>query len=570
MKISLGSVARFFGVIAIVSAFLSIGVPAAQVWAIASFSYPPTRLLRSYRLKKHTPTPTPTPKPTAAPATPTPVPATPTPVATPKPTGSPTPVTTPKPSPTSASTPIPSCAGAGAIYVDSGGSDTTGNGSAQAPYMTIAKAISMSAGGDVIYVNAGTYAEIATFNGKSGDAGCHITLRSTTGQTAVLQGVQLNSSNYIDVQNLQLTHQDAATPDGYGVYISGTSHDDTVTGSYIHDLCHEGIYEESTVGNNITFDSNTIVRAQMAGINIDGTGTTATNNDISYTQQRPRLVGGIFSVCQAPNLTPTGDPADDADWMRVFGSNHVVAHNNLHDIPHGTVANPIDVNEAHTDCFQTWNNGTASGGLVNTLFDSNTCRDSDTATWTNWGVEMGSFEGTVTGNTFRNNVFANLNQGLQLDGSPQSGNHYYNNTVDHIGQEAFIYGGASSNEVFENNELFDVGAGGDGPISCYSSTVPTWTTNNASMRSGSVGNYCGSCNCPSTSSTAPGFVSSGDVTGAGANYHLCFASGSPVGCSAISGIANSGTTISSFSIDKDGTPRPQGSGWSIGAYEEHP
>lgn len=145
----------------------------------------------------------------------------------------------------------------------------------------------MASVGDTISVNAGSYAEIATFNGKSGETGCHIILKSTTGQTAVLQGVQLNSSNYIDVQNLELTHQDAATPDGYGVYISGTSHDDTVTGCYVHDLCHEGIYEESTIGNNITFDSDTIVRAQMAGMNIDGTGTTATNNDISYTQQRP-------------------------------------------------------------------------------------------------------------------------------------------------------------------------------------------------------------------------------------------------------------------------------------------
>jgi hypothetical protein len=92
----------------------------------------------------------------------------------------------------------------------------------------VAKAISMAAAGDTISVDAGTYTEIATFNGISGQTGCHIVLKSTTGQTAVLQGVQLNSSNYIDVQNLELTHQDAITPDGYGVYISGTSHDDTV------------------------------------------------------------------------------------------------------------------------------------------------------------------------------------------------------------------------------------------------------------------------------------------------------------------------------------------------------
>ena len=447
-----------------------------------------------------------------------------------------------------------------------GGSDSLGNGTAQAPYRTVAKAISMSSAGDAIMVNAGTYAETAIFSGKSGTASCHITLTSTTGRTAVLQGVELNSSNYVDIQNLELTHQASAVPNGYGVYISGTSHDDTVTGSYIHDLCHEGIYEEPTVGNHLTLDHDTIVRAQMAGLNIDGTGTTATNNDISYTQQRPQLVGGIFSVCQAPDLLPRGNPADDADWIRAFGSNHVVSHNNLHDIPHGTIANPIDVNEAHTDCFQTWDNGGTSHGMQNSLFEGNFCRNSTS------GAEVSSLEGTVTGNTFRNNVFANLDQGFELDGNPQSGNHFYNNTFDHLALEAIVYGGSSapSGEVIENNIFFDVGAGGDGPISCYNSTVPTWITNDVSMRSGSVGNYCGGCTCPASLTTVPGFVNYGNATGAGADYHLCFANGSPSGCSALSGVANSGTTISSFSSDKDGIARPQGSGWSIGAYEEHP
>jgi hypothetical protein len=278
------------------------------------------------------------------------------------------------------------------------------------------------------------------------------------------------------------------------------------------------------------------------------------------------LVGGIFSACQAPDLLPTGDPADDADWIRVFGSNHVISHNNLHDIPHGTVANPIDVNEAHTDCFQTWDNGGTVHGLQNSLFEGNFCRNSTT------GAEVSSLEGTVTGNTFRNNVFANLDQGFELDGDPQSSNHYYNNTFDHLSLEAIVYGGAvaPSGEVIENNIFFDVGSGGDGPISCYSKAVPIWITNEADMRSGSVGNYCGGCTCPPTSVIEPGFVNYGDATGLGADYHLCFANGSPAGCSAISGIANAGTTISSFSTDKDGTARPQGSGWAIGAYEEHP
>lgn len=178
----------------------------------------------------------------------------------------------------------------------------------------------------------------------------------------------------------------------------------------------------------------------------------------------------------------------------------------------------------------------------------------------------------MTGNTFRNNVFANLDQGFELDGNPQSGNHFYNNTFDHLALEGIVYGGsaAPSGEVIENNIFFDVGGGGDGPISCYNSTIPTWITNDASMRSGSMGSYCGGCTCPASLTLDPGFVSYGDATGSGADYHLCFANGSPGGCSAISGVANSGTTIGSFSSDKDGVARPQGSGWSIGAYEEHP
>jgi hypothetical protein len=33
---------------------------------------------------------------------------------------------------------------------------------------------------------------------------------------------------------------------------------------------------------------------------------------------------------------------------------------------------------------------------------------------------------------------------------------------------------------------------------------------------------------------------------------------------------DTGTTLDSFSIDKDGIPRPQGAAWDIGAYEYNP
>lgn len=45
------------------------------------------------------------------------------------------------------------------IYVRKSGNDTTGNGSAGTPYLTINKALSVAVAGDVILVGAGTYAE---------------------------------------------------------------------------------------------------------------------------------------------------------------------------------------------------------------------------------------------------------------------------------------------------------------------------------------------------------------------------------------------------------------------------
>jgi hypothetical protein len=429
--------------------------------------------------------------------------------------------------------------------------------------MTVNKAISVANPGNLISVANGSYAEIATFTSKSGLNACHLVLQSANPQGAVLFGARLTSSNFVDIQNFKFTNQTASTPAGYGVYISGTSHDDTVTGDLITQLCHEGIYEEPTVGTNILLNLNTISFAQMAGINVDGSGTTASNNDISQTQEMPKAVGGIYSVCQA--FSPGND---DADWIRVFHSGHRILNNNLHDIPHNTVANPLGTNEPHTDCFQTF-----GSAMTNSVFNANTCIGSDPASHTTWDEEVSSFEGTVTGNTFENNVFANLHQGFELDGSPQNNNHYYNNTFDHMTLEALVYGVVvGAGETVENNEFYDVGGGGDGVISCSSATLPTWTTNNATMRSGSVGTFCESCTCPSSTTLAPGFLSTGTINGTGADYHLCLGNNSPAGstCTALSPLADVATTISSFQTDHDGVSRPQGSGWSIGAYEQVP
>lgn len=71
----------------------------------------------------------------------------------------------------------------GRIYVNKAGDDTTGNGSAGAPYLTIAKAVAEAVDGDVIMIGAGTYTESPTISK-------HLTLQGTTlGDNSLLGGI---------------------------------------------------------------------------------------------------------------------------------------------------------------------------------------------------------------------------------------------------------------------------------------------------------------------------------------------------------------------------------------------
>jgi len=45
------------------------------------------------------------------------------------------------------------------IFTTAVGNDTSGNGSASRPYLTLAKALAVSVAGDTIYIDSGTYAD---------------------------------------------------------------------------------------------------------------------------------------------------------------------------------------------------------------------------------------------------------------------------------------------------------------------------------------------------------------------------------------------------------------------------
>ena len=473
-----------------------------------------------------TPKPTPTatlpPRPTAS-AT-----SHPTPSATLHPTATIAQQSTATASPKPTQTPVGT-----AYYVATIGSDSA-SGSASAPWRTIQKAVNSLNPGQTAIVLAGNYGEQVNVT-RSGQNGSPITLETVTGADVKLKNFTVDGSYWV-LSGFDISNQTAGdgVGNGYGIYVTGSASFDTIENNYIHDLCEEGLFMDPGV-SHITVLRNRIFHAEMAGINLDGLNNLIQGNEVWGTSQYPANNGGIFSVCSARS-------GADADGMRFFGQNHVVKGNHFHDIAFGSTENP----NPHTDCWQTWG---GSITITNILFDGNLCRWPVIAQNGDAGeeaCEIEALDSAVSNITMQNNVFANMFQGLQI-GAGVGPVSFLNNTFDHIEQEAIIYQDArTSGDKVIDNIFFDVGAG-SGPF--ITSCNPTIENNDFFMRSGSPGSGC------SFLSNNPMFVSNGDSTGLGADYHLQ-ASSHLIGAGVVDGV----------STDFDGVARSAPP--SIGAYEK--
>jgi len=451
-----------------------------------------------------------------------------------------TPTHTPNPAPTRTSTAKPTPTPPPAFYVSISGNDSA-VGTLAAPWRTIQHAVSRLQAGQTCVVAAGTYMERVSIV-SSGKSSAPITIQSAPAASVKMLGFNLSGSYWI-IDGFDISTQ-RNNSDGYGVYLLRSASHDIIRNSYIHELCHEGIFMEPTVSYISAID-NRIWRAEMAGAQVDGTNELIEGNEVWGTQQQPAVLGGIYSGC----ITPSGS---DADGFRFFGQNHQFVHNYIHDIAYGTAENP----RPHVDCFQTW--GSSAMKVDGVTFRSNWCRWPNTSGEYHAGMLEGT-SGAVGTLVFEDNVFADMKEGFIIGEGQPSGVaaiKIWNNTFDHIATEAVEFNDrrSSADEVI-NNIFFDVGAGGDSYM-CLPGGSPVIRANDFYLRGGgSPGNYCS--NAPYISLN-PTFVNPGDSTGAGADYHL--QSGSP--------LKDNGVTLSQVSVDYDGASRPTGNGYSIGAFEK--
>jgi len=443
-------------------------------------------------------------------------------------------------SPTASPTP-----GGLSFYVSLAGSDSSGDGSVGKPWRTIQHAVNLAQPGWTINVDGSggaNYAENVTISG-GGSSTAPITLTGVGGQPRLLNFTI--SGSYWTVNNFELSNQTAGdgVGNGYGVYLKGSASHVLVENNYIHELCEEGIYATSGV-SYITLLNNRIWRAEMAGITINGLNGTVDGNEVWDTQQYPAKAGGIYSVCSSRG-------GADADGVRFFGQHHLITRNYLHDIQVGSTTNP----DPHVDCYQTWGNAAMTVDDINITGD--VCR------WPGWLTSAsggsnhiamiegigGNLVGTVR---FYNNLFSNSYQGI-IVGANVAAVDIWLNTFDHLEQEAADFeGSASAADQVGDNIFYDCGNGGD---SYASGSGMTLFDNDCIMRSGAD---CGTypANYPHLKLN-PGFVNSGDATGAGADYHL----------QSTSPLLGTAATVNGVSVDFDGVTRPSGT-YSFGAFQQ--
>jgi len=405
---------------------------------------------------------------------------------------------------------IPLRAGAEDWWVDAGHPDASDSntGTAESPWLTIQHAADMAVAGDTVHVRGGLYEERVR-PASSGVEGSPIVFVAEPRRSVEMAGFNTQGADWLRIEGFSITSMDAfqGWDETQGVFIY-SDHVEVVD-NYLHHIRSDAIvgYWHDPYPDSALVARNTIYNVQM-GIVISGTNWIVEENEVS-------------------RLFMYGD--GDCDYSRFFGEGHVIRGNFFH----GTDFDEIGA--AHVDCFQTFTN---NGEVVrNILFDGNVCYDF------HQGLMASNEGGTDTRDfVFRNNVFAHGGAwGICVH--DVDGIIIENNTFAFIAYHGAGFRDFSTGNLVTNNIFYEIG-------SSY------WASDG------------------------------GEVTG---DHNLVFEAGEPdppgdhdilgedplfldpaadiYRLTAGSPAIDSGLEIPEVGADIEGTVRPQGAGWDIGAYE---
>jgi parallel beta-helix repeat protein len=426
-------------------------------------------------------------------------------------------------------------------YVSPQGNDGN-DGSLESPWESIQKGAEVAIGGDTIMVADGNYDEHVLLNTSGSSENAPVTFVSQNQYGAKCKGFTVQG-DYITIDGFSI-EADAANE--YGIYASNRNYINIVN-------CH--IFECPGGGINITGGSthctlsgNILEHNGQWGIHAVGSSMVIENNEILKTVQHH------------PKIEFTGFHGEDADGLRVFGSNYTIRGNYFHDLGNledtgnhqSSPEYPDDY--PHVDCIQSWDR-TAHGGrpvLQQSIIENNRCSLSRAS---GKGIMISAIDSGCSNLIIINNIFEYRDIGIAMDSGTFSNIFIYNNlfkaNLHDASWGAALYLKDITNYAVENNIMVDGHAearkiiGGTGVVDYnlvwYSDgSTPAGTP-------GPNGNELWGVD--------PQFFSySGEN---GGNYRL------KPGSEAI----DSGRTISQVGFDKDGNGRPLGTGYDLGPYE---
>jgi len=221
------------------------------------------------------------------------------------------------------------------------------SGTETLPWLTIQHAADSVSPGDMVYVKNGTYDERVLIE-QDGTSNAKIIFQAMPRRSVLVTHGFNVSANFVRVEGFEITHDAGGWLNG-GIWMGGNNVE--LVDNYIHDVpgagitvswAGEGNWENVYIANNYIYGCN------------KGISGTSGRNWLVENNEVERLVRPAIG-------------GEDADYMRFFGTGHIIRGNYFH----GT--NPAEIGSSHVDCFQTFDN---NGNYAhNILFEHNMCVD---------------------------------------------------------------------------------------------------------------------------------------------------------------------------------------------------
>lgn len=301
-------------------------------------------------------------------------------------------------------------------YVSIDGNDINVGTVVDQPWRTVSKAVANVSAGDTVIVIGNSETSPTVYDERldlqdanSGQPESWITFRAEPPHSVVLLQVRTESCQYVRIEGFKITSDSTLALEKSGIRIS--SNNIELINNHIYDFRHYPAIHATTSCDNIMIKDNFIERCNM------GLWTTG-NNWLVEDNEIRRLI--------------RSEIGNDADYVRVFGSNHIYRGN----VFHGTLNSEIGV--SHTDGFQTFHLEGGNQSARDILIEGNVImgahqgimiRDTEAEARNDNGIAP-VYSLYITNWTIRNNVFAHLwSMGLgigSVDGVEAIGNTIYN------------------------------------------------------------------------------------------------------------------------------------------------